>query len=107
MQNKTTDEVSGTIIVDGREFKLFRVFFGSSREAAEAGYHPKSYWAKQGREVVEVERPALVVAKSWRTYHPAEDELVLANSLLNEYLVSVPKFMPDIQSRGCWWVYTG
>jgi len=103
---ESTDEVSGTITIDGREFQLFRVFFGSAGEAAKAGYHPKSYWAKQGRDVVEVGRPALVVAKSWRTYHPAEDEIVLANSLLNEYLVSATKFMADIQSRGCWFVYT-
>ena len=47
-----------------------------------------------------------MVAKSWRTFHPAEDELVLAFSLLNEYVVSTTKFMADIQSRGCWFVYT-
>ncbi len=96
----------GTITIDGREFQLFRRFFGSSREASKAGYHPKSYWGKLGREVVEVPKPALVVARSGRTYHPTDDEIVLAFSLLNEYVVSVPKFMADIKSRGCWSVYT-
>jgi len=93
-----------SIRIDGRDYEIHRLHFSSRKQAAESGYFSKSYWRRAGREVVEVERPHLVVAKSWRTFRPDEDDLVLAYSYLH-YIVSNEKFCKEINSRGCWPVY--
>lgn len=93
------------VVVDGREFQVYRLFFGSRQQAANAGYYPRSHWTKLGRDVVDVAVPAVVVVKSWRTFHPAEDELVLGWTKFNEYLVSTTKFIPELNFPGCWFVF--
>jgi hypothetical protein len=95
-----------TIVVDGSEFRCHRLFFQSKQKAARAGYHPRSYWNKRGRDVIDVSLAAVVVTKWWRTFHPVEGELILAWSQANEYLVSTTKYVPESGCRGCWSVYT-
>jgi len=104
-KSESAADHSTTITIDGREFTTFRTFFSSRQKAADAGYLPKSYWNRQQRDAVDVVKPVLVVAKSWRTYRPADADVILAYSQTNEYLVSNHSFYPDCKSRGCWHVF--
>jgi hypothetical protein len=75
-----------------------------SHTAHLSGYHPKTYWTKQGRDIVDVEQPVLAVAKSWITNSPKDEDIVLEFGYV-DYLVTNTKYHPDIGVRGCWAVY--
>jgi len=92
-------------MVSGTEFRTFRHHFNSSHLAAQAGYLSKSQWYRAGRDVVSVEKPTLCVSKSWQTYHPADEDVILGYSQLNEYLVTNGRFFPVLGSLGCWSVF--
>lgn len=86
-------------------FRPHRKYFQPSHTARTHGYFPKSHWTKLDREIIGQEKPALAVARSWRTRSPRDDEIILAWNDLNEYVVTNQSFEPKIRSRNCWPVY--
>ncbi|TWU22561.1 hypothetical protein [Novipirellula artificiosorum] len=96
----------GSVFNDsGTEFRTCRPHFISARAATTAGFFSKSEWHRRGFVVVDTGLAIFCVAKFWRTFHPEDEDVVLAYSLSNNYLVTNDRFDSELGLKSCWSVF--